>query len=920
MSDGSSLWTDSGDTGIPNENLECLRALFLTNPQDDLAAIRSAKGDRVDGTCEWVLTQHQYSSWLVEGSPQLLWLSGAPGIGKTVISSFLVEELTPIAERSWQMTLAYYFCDDKHQERRTAAAILRGLLLQILRQRPVLFKHIQTSFEMSGDSLFTNFHGLWRIFFATIHDPEMGEVCCLVDALDECEKDSRQLFLFEFAKLFRPQQSRRTSVKFIITSRRENDIVESLFVVSPAIRHLQIDSGKVNNDLSKFIDVKVDVLSRLKGYNLELKEKIKFTLTEKAGGTFLFVSLVLHDLKMTKATFQVQQKLRELPSDLNKLYDGILSNIDADCQEIAKLVLCWVALASRPLTVEEFAMALILGPGRWEENSLPPEDVVYEFRDAYRCCEPLVNLDIERGTINLVHQSAKDYLLGAYLQAKGNLSQYHIVQDCTNLIMFRTCWKFLSFEEFRQGTMIFERDARRYLHQMYHNEEPNDKHCFLQYALRQWQEHAFAASPALATDIMFLKKDLARSPTLRDALLLSAAAKGEYMIVQRLLENGAQINSRDTFGSTALLLASQGGHEKVLELLLEWLNAATSSPHLGGQIPSYEAAEAGHTTVVKSLLSQDYIGVNSKDNFGRTPLSLAAKNGHEAVVKMLLSLDHIAVNSQNGDGDTPLSCAARNGHEAVVKLLLSHDDIAINSQNEDNDTPLSCAARNGHQGVVRLLLSRDDIDVNLRELRGRTSLSRAVEYGYEGVVRLLFTRTDIDVNIRDNKRRTALTMAVLEEVEEVVRLLLGRNDIDVNSQDKDGQTALMWAVRRMYKEGVVRLLLSRNDIDVNSQDKDGQTALIWAVWHEENVRLLLGRNDIDVNIRDKGGQTALIQAVRYGHEGGFRLLLSRSDIEVTSQDLEEAQRAKWQGEDDGHHAIMKLLEQKMDESKEAAAQ
>lgn len=40
-----------------------------------------------------------------------------------------------------------------------------------------------------------------------LKDPEAGEVYCLIDALDECEKDSRQLFSTGFTKLFRSQQS-----------------------------------------------------------------------------------------------------------------------------------------------------------------------------------------------------------------------------------------------------------------------------------------------------------------------------------------------------------------------------------------------------------------------------------------------------------------------------------------------------------------------------------------------------------------------------------------------------------------------------------------------------------------------------------------------------------------------------------------
>jgi hypothetical protein len=101
---------------VPEEHLECLQSLFLTNPPDDLAAIRRSKGERVDDTCEWLLVQTEYIAWLVGNNTQLLRLVGAPGIGKTMISSFLVGELEERAKKSPKMTFSYYFCDNKNGE------------------------------------------------------------------------------------------------------------------------------------------------------------------------------------------------------------------------------------------------------------------------------------------------------------------------------------------------------------------------------------------------------------------------------------------------------------------------------------------------------------------------------------------------------------------------------------------------------------------------------------------------------------------------------------------------------------------------------------------------------------------------------------------------------------------------------------
>ena len=720
--------------------MDCLRSLFLSNPQDDLAAIRTAKGARVDGTCEWILTQDPYTSWLIEDSPQLLWLSGAPGIGKTMISSFLVEELVRLAERSSQITLAYYFCDDKDVKRKTATDILRGLLLQLLRQRPILFKHIQSDFDLSRDSLFTNFHSLWRVFHGIVKDPEAGEVICLVDALDECEKESRQLFLTEFTKLFCSQQSKKRVVKSIITSRRENDIVESLTAASPAIQNIQVDTGRVNNDLSKFINLKVDELSNKKKYQPKQKNIIKRSLIEKAGGTFLYVALVLQDLQKAKIFSQVKQKLQGLPLDLNDIYDRILGQIDADCKETAKLVLRWVAVARRPLTVDELAMAHILGTGEYEENTMPPKDLLDELKDGFKCCEPLVYVDTENDTINLVHQSAKDYLLSTYLQGKDGLSQYHIVTDRTNLLIFQTCWTYLSLDEFKQGTVVIERCEDHTLKEKCLDQELLYDHCFLQYASEEWQEHALAASQALITGYDFKPNNLDKLPTLRDTWLLGAAAEGQKIVVQRLLDNGAELNPKDKDGQTPLSLAARNGHEAVVKLLLSRDDVAADSQDEDGRTPLSWAAENGHEAVVKLLLSRDDVAADSQDEYGQTPLSLAADNGHEAVVKLLLSRDDMAADSQDKNGQTPLSWAATNGHEAVVKLLLSRDDVAADSQDEDGRTPLSFAAGKGHEEVVKLLLSRDDVAADSQdEYWGQTPLSWAAEEGHEAVVKLLLS-------------------------------------------------------------------------------------------------------------------------------------------------------------------------------------
>ena len=825
-----------------------------------------------------------------------------------MISSFMVEELTRLAERSSQITLAYYFCDDKDEKRKSATAILRGLLLQLLRQRPMLFKHIQPELAVSRDNLFTNFHRLWRIFDGILKDPEAGEVFCLIDALDECEKESRQSFLTNLTELFTSLQSKKKIFKFIVTSRPENDIEESLTATSPSIRNIRVDTGKINDDLSKFINIKVDELSNKKKYQPNQKDKIKRTLTDKAGGTFLYVSLVLHELQKAKIFSQVIEKLQKLPSDLNEVYDRILRQIEPGCEQVAELVLCWVAVARRPLTVDELAMARALGPERCGEEIMPSKDLLDELRDGYRCCEPLVHFDTITETVNLVHQSAKDYLLSTYLQENRDLSQYHIVTDQKNLLIFQTCWTYLGLEEFRNGTMIVERDEYHRLREQYLDEEVLRDHCFLQYADEEWREHAEAASVALFTGNGFRKENLDKLPTLRDIWLLKAAVEGQEVVVQWLLNNCAELNSENSRGRTPLSLAAMNGHEAVVKLLLGRDDVEADSRDRWGQTPLSMAAQNGHEAVVKLLLSRD-VEADPKDKDGQTPLSLAAENGHEAVVKLLLNRHDVAADPRDKDSQTPLSLAAKNRHEEVVKLLLSRDDVAADSQDKGGWTPLPWAAEEGYEEVVKLLLSRDDVAADSRNKYGRTPLSLAALNGHKEVVKLLLSRDDVAADSRDKNGRTPLSQAAKEGHEEVVKLLLSRDDVAADHQDEYGQTPLSWAAENGH-EAVVKLLLSRDDVVADSQDnRYGQTPLSLAAenGHEAVVKLLLSRDDVAADSQDEDGRTPLSWAAENGYEAVVKLLLSRDDVVADSQDNRYGQTPLSLAAENGHEAVVKLL-------------
>ena len=73
----------------------CLQSLYrgLEKPSLVLNSIRRTKGKRIAGTCEWILTNPKYTEWAATEGSQLLCVVGGPGIGKTMIASYLVNQI-----------------------------------------------------------------------------------------------------------------------------------------------------------------------------------------------------------------------------------------------------------------------------------------------------------------------------------------------------------------------------------------------------------------------------------------------------------------------------------------------------------------------------------------------------------------------------------------------------------------------------------------------------------------------------------------------------------------------------------------------------------------------------------------------------------------------------------------------------------
>ncbi|KAG7429088.1 Ankyrin repeat domain-containing protein 50 [Fusarium oxysporum f. sp. raphani] len=887
----------------------CLQEMRVTNPRDILSDIRSQKGKRIGHTCEWILKREEFSAWGTNDNSQLLRLIGSPGIGKTMMSTFLIEVLKGKVEKSPDKMFAYFLCDYRYPEQRSPTAILRSLIWQLLLQRNGLFQHMRPDFEKHKDSrlfecLFENFSALWRIFHDMLQDEHAGEVFILIDALDECDKSTRKALLRFTRELFQASPKSAGNFKFLVTCRPEIGDIE--FELDGISVPLKMDSREVNTDLSDYINLKCEDLAQRKEYSQSLKEDVKEALESRAGGTFLWVSLMINELESTPK-YEVANKLKDLPAGLDETYTRILDdNIPKKRREDARFLLLSMVAARRPLTKKELAASFAF----WKTGSVVGDHDLHDYMDICASCSSIIYLDIASNdsetTANFCHQSVKDFLLNDHGSLSG--AWYQTSWDGANLHMFQMCWRYLSSDVFVHGSLVIRRRNDMLLKTPMEELQIHwHQYSFLEYASSDWEEHAIASCPAILKDFQI---DIVKAPTLRDAWLLRAAreGQGQEAIVKLLLTTGAvDVNSKDAHGQTPLSLAAASGHEATVKLLLATEKVEVDSKDNDGQTPLSLAAENGHEATVQLLLATEKVEVDSKDVCGNTPLSLAASYGYEAVVKLLLATEKVDVDAMDDSGWTPLLWAAENGYKDIIELLLQAPKLGMDSEDDNGNTPLSLAASYGHEATVKLLLATEKVEVDSKNKYGQTPLSWAAENGHEATVKLLLATEKVDVDAMDDNGNTPLSLAASYGHEATVKLLLATEKVEVDSKNKYGQTPLSWAAENGH-EATVKLLLAIEKVDVDSKDNDGQTPLSLAAANgrEATIKLLLATEKVEVNSKDVYGRTPLSWAAVNGREATVKLLLAIEKVDVNSKDVYGRTPLSWAAEN-GHEATVKLL-------------
>jgi len=287
-----------------------------------------------------------------------------------------------------------------------------------------------------------------------------------------------------------------------------------------------------------------------------------------------------------------------------------------------------------------------------------------------------------------------------------------------------------------------------------------------------------------------------------------AIEKGDVAEIEKLLEQGFDVNARNSKGRAPLVHAARHSTE-VLKRLLRVEGIDVNIRAAGGTTALIEASGSSPEGV-KALLGKEGLDIGASDSSGFTALMTACLSGSSEIVKSLLHSKDAGVNRSNVAGDTALMLAAQCSADAF-KEILKVQGVDVNAKNKLGETALMEAARGQSPEPLRLLLGTKRVKVNARNKCGDTALMLAAQYSPESL-KILASVHGIDFNAKTEDGWTALMEAACWGRSESVKKLLEFEDIDVGVENSAGRTALGYAVESDMGDDILHAFFSRRKL------------------------------------------------------------------------------------------------------------
>lgn len=389
-------------------------------PDDEFMSIDAL---RMKGSCEWLTKRKNFQWWRDSPAAQIYWVSAKPATGKSVLSGYIVNHLKDL-----NRDCMYYFFNHGDKVKSTIGSLLRSMAWQMALSQPRIL-HAVLEICNSDDQLSrTDHRAIWRKLFidGILRTKLDGPQYWVIDGLDECKADSElvPLLLKVAGTCF---------IKILVTSRNRFESYKQIFNPKVSVMSEEILPEDTKHDISLYLQANMDHIPSI---NDEARQNMVTKILQKSAGCFLWVSLVLQELRQVHTSIEIRQVLDEVPSNMDELYSRILDSMSKAPygKLLAKAILDWTVCSARPLSTHELHHALQIDIN---------DSIDSVQKSILTSCGQLVYVDAQ-SRVQMVHQTARDFLLQKSID-----SEFAIDRKLGHKRIAMTCLKYLNGDEMK---------------------------------------------------------------------------------------------------------------------------------------------------------------------------------------------------------------------------------------------------------------------------------------------------------------------------------------------------------------------------------------------------------------------------------------------------------------------------------------
>ncbi|RHZ48893.1 NACHT domain protein [Aspergillus thermomutatus] len=355
---------EKNEMEVERERMDKLKAL-LEPVSASGQAFSAINEGRIPGSGRWV--EERIREWW-DGNEPLLWIHGGPGVGKSYLASKIISDLA----KEGDAVVASFFCKNNDVDLRSFNKALRTLAWQVVVQRSTFAVHAE-EFCLKGDP--GNSYVVWRkLLLDYFEAPSDDRVYFIIDGIDEADPDEQELF-------------------FSLLERTYSDGMER----------------KPLDDLHGYVSQKLQKTKLFRNAS-DFQDEVVRDICTRAEGLWKWANLVIKNVLRCRTKEQIRKVVKTMPKGISAMLREELQRLarelsasdtmsDEEGPQIQQLniILSFVTLAQRPLTVEQLDLILEILLG---EEVLNLED---DLRTVY---SPLFSLRLPENEEDAYNRSA----------------------------------------------------------------------------------------------------------------------------------------------------------------------------------------------------------------------------------------------------------------------------------------------------------------------------------------------------------------------------------------------------------------------------------------------------------------------------------------------------------------------------------